>query len=101
MREWLHHREAGVRDIVERGMTELPPRWRDATNLQSASVHVTAEQLGELNEQIVALITEFAREHRGQRVVGSRPVQLQYFAFPVLDGHEITESDDTEEETAR
>jgi DNA-binding transcriptional ArsR family regulator len=93
MREWLHHRESGVRDIVERGMTELPPLWRDSTNLQSASVHVTAKQLGELNEQIVQLITEFAREHRGQRVAGSRPVQLQYFAFPVLDGHEITEEE--------
>ena len=54
---------------------------------------MTAEQLGELNERIVGLITEFAREHRGQRVVGSRPVQLQYFAFPVLDGHEITEEE--------
>jgi len=93
MREWLHHREAGVRDIVERGMTELDPQWRDATNLQSASVHVTAEQLSDLNEQIVGHITSFAREHRGQRVVGSRPVQLQYFAFPVLDGHEIREEE--------
>ena len=93
MREWLHHREVGVRDIVERGMTGLSPLWRDAVNLQSASVHVTAEQLSDLNEQIVTLITEFAREHRGQRVIGSRPVQLQYFAFPVLDGHEITEEE--------
>ncbi|MGY6498981.1 MAG: ArsR/SmtB family transcription factor [Microcella sp.] len=93
MREWLHHREAGVRDIVERGMTELTEPWQSATNLHSASVHVTAEQLSELNDQILDLITQFATQHRGQRVVGSRPVQIQYFAFPVLDGHEITEED--------
>ncbi|WP_096422395.1 ArsR/SmtB family transcription factor [Microcella alkaliphila] len=93
MREWLHHREAGVRDIVERGMTELAERWQHSTMLHSASVHVTAEQLHELNEQIFDLVSQFAAEHRGQRVVGSRPVQIQYFAFPVLDGHEITEED--------
>lgn len=93
MREWLHHREAGVRDIVERGMTELDERWVNSTILHSASVHVTAEQLDELNEKIFAIISEFAKQHRGQRVVGSRPAQIQYFAFPVLDGHEITEED--------
>lgn len=93
MREWLHHREAGVRDIVERGMTELTDTWQEATNLHSASVHVTAEQLSELNDQILELVTQFTTEYRGQRVVGSRPVQIQYFAFPVLDGHEITEED--------
>jgi DNA-binding transcriptional ArsR family regulator len=93
MREWLHHREAGVRDIVERGMTELDERWQHAIMLHSASVHVTAEQLDELNEQIFHLVSQFAATHRGQRVVRSRPVQIQYFAFPVLDGHEITEED--------
>lgn len=93
MREWLHHREAGVRDVIERGHDVLSPDWREALALQSASVHVTAEQLSELNRQIVHLILGFAEEHRGQRVVGSRPAQIQYFAFPVLDGHEITEED--------
>ena len=89
MREWLHHREAGVRDIIDRGHDVLSPEWRDATALQSTSVHVTAAQLSALNEQINDLLVAFAREHRGQRVPGSRPVQLQYFGFPVLDGIEI------------
>lgn len=89
MREWLHHRESGVRDIIERGHDVLAPEWREATALQSASVHVTAEQLEELNHRVSDLILDFAREHRGQRVPGSRPVHLQYFGFPVLDGVEI------------
>lgn len=93
MREWLHHREAGVRSIIEGGFDRLDKKWHEATVLNSASVHVTAAQLEEFNERMMTLITEFAREHRGQRVVGSRPVQIQYFAFPVLDGHEITEED--------
>lgn len=89
MREWLHHRESGVRDIIERGHDVLAPQWRDAIALQSASVHVTAEQLEQLNERVAEVILEFAREHRGQRIPGSRPVHLQYFGFPVLDGVEI------------
>lgn len=89
MREWLHHREAGLRDVIERGHEVLAPHWREALALQSASVHVTAEQLEKLNHDIVDLIMAFAREHRGQRVAGSRPVHLQYYAYPVLDGEEI------------
>jgi DNA-binding transcriptional ArsR family regulator len=89
MREWLHHREAGLRDVIERGHEVLAPHWREALALQSASVHVTAEQLEKLNHDIVDLIIAFAREHRGQRVAGSRPVHLQYYAYPVLDGEEI------------
>lgn len=90
MREWLHHREAGVRSIVEGGIDSLSPAWRDAVAMQSASVHVTAEQLTTLNEAINRLILDFAREHRGQRVAGSRPVHLQYYGYPVLDGTEIS-----------
>jgi hypothetical protein len=93
MREWLHHREAGVRSIVEGGLDSLSTEWREAVAIQSASVHVTAEQLAKLNEAINDLLTSFAREHRGQRVVGSRPVHLQYYAYPVLDGEEIADSD--------
>jgi DNA-binding transcriptional ArsR family regulator len=90
MREWLHHREAGVRDVLERGREVLSRRWLEATAMQSASVHVTADQLESLNEEILRLIVDFAEEHRGQRIPGSRPVSLQYFAFPVIDGVEIT-----------
>lgn len=89
MREWLHHREAGVRAIVEGGIDSLSPLWRDSVAMQSASVHVTAEQLEALNVAVTKLITDFAREHRGQRVPGSRPVHLQYYGYPVLDGEEI------------
>ncbi len=95
MREWLHHREAGVRAIVEGGIDGLSPTWREAVAMQSASVHVTAEQLEALNEAVTTLILDFAREHRGQRVAGSRPVHLQYYGYPVLDGVEIPTDDST------
>ena len=99
MREWLHHRESGVRDIIERGHEVLTPAWRDALALQSASVHVTAEQLEALNKAVTTLILDFAREHRGQRVPGSRPVHLQYYGYPVLDGDEIVDDPSASAET--
>lgn len=89
MREWLHHREAGVREIVDRGMEELALPWRESIALHSASLHITAEQLCELNEAVIEFITGFTEKYRGQRVPGSRPVQVQYYGFPVLDGIEI------------
>jgi len=89
MREWLHHREAAVRDVIDRGSDVLSEQWSHALALESASVHVTAEQLGEFTDQVSRLMTEFARIHRGQRTPGSRPVQLQFYGFPVLDGVEV------------
>lgn len=97
MREWLHHREAGVREIVERGFDELSPSWKEAIVLHSASVHITPQQLQHFNERVIEMLTEFAVQHRGQRVPGSRPVQLQYYGFPVLDGVEIPEATETQE----
>ncbi|WP_168916110.1 ArsR/SmtB family transcription factor [Microcella flavibacter] len=97
MREWLHHREAAVRDVIERGTDVLSAEWADALALESASVHVTAEQLSAFNESINRLITEFATAHRGQRIPGSRPVQLQYFGFPVLDGDEVPPADPSDQ----
>lgn len=90
MREWLHHRESAVRDVIDRGHDVLAPEWSAVIAMQSASVHVTAEQLDHVNQRVTALILEFAKEHRGQRTPGSRPVQLQYFGYPVLDGIEIS-----------
>lgn len=101
MREWLHHRESGVRDVIERGHDELATQWREAMALQSASVHVTAAQLKEFNERVTTMILDFAREHRGQRVAGSRPVHLQYFGFPVLDGIEIVVAAPTDQKDDR
>jgi len=98
MREWLHHREASVRDVIERGSDALSEQWADALTLESASVHVTVDQLSQLNDSGSRLISDFARPHRGQRIPGSRLVQLQYFGFPVLDGAEVpTDPDDQTE----
>ena len=91
MREWSSNRERTLGEFLERGFDELPKKWTEATMISLTNVVVTAEQLGEFTERYMAMATEFADEHRGRQDPGSRPVQLQFHAFPVLDGEEIPE----------
>jgi len=99
MREWMHHRETAVRDFMDRGQ-DLGEKWMHASAMQSASVHVTAEQLEAFNHEILDLIIAFSKRYRGQRVPGSRPVHLQFFGFPVVDGDEIPEPDEPQQREA-
>lgn len=89
MREFAHHREQYLRDFIERGMTELSEEWQHASSITMSNVHVTAEQLAQLHHDVGALVHEFVEKHRGQRVPGSRPALVQFYAFPVVDGVEI------------
>lgn len=89
MREFAHHREQSLRDFIDRGMTELSEQWQHAASLNMANVHVTAEQLEQLHHDVHEIIQSFVERHRGQRVPGSRPVLVQFYAFPVVDGEEI------------
>lgn len=94
MREWATARERTLGEFLERGFDELPTKWTEATMISLTNVLVTAEQLGDFTERYMAMVTEFADKYRGQKVPGSRPVQLQFHAFPVLDGEEIPEDAD-------
>jgi len=100
MREFAHHREQYLRDFIDRGMTELGEQWQHAASLNLANVHVTAEQLQQLHHDVHAIIQTFVEQHRGQRVPGSRPVLVQFYAFPVVDGEEIPTDGSTPGSTA-
>lgn len=101
MREFAHHREQYVRDFIEHGPTMLSDEWQNAAAFDMANVHVTAAQLAELRDEVAGIIHAFVEQHRGQRVPGSRPVLVQFFGFPVVDGVEIPreELDDTDGST--
>lgn len=88
MREFAHHREQYFRDFIEH-MAELSEEWQHASSINMANVHVTAEQLAQLHHDVGELVHEFVEKHRGQRVPGSRPALVQFYAFPVVDGQEI------------
>ena len=70
-------------------MDQLAPEWLDASTQSMANLHLTVEQLAQLSNDMEELVNRYAVAYRRQRIPGSRPVQVQYNTFPVLDGKEI------------
>ncbi len=99
MREWSSNRERTLAEFLDRGLDVLAKNWMEASVVSLTNVFVTAEELQEFTEKVMEMTTEFAEIHRDQRTSGSRPVQLQFHAFPVIDGDEIPEDDAPEGET--
>ena len=66
----------------------LSEPWQLASSLSTVNLRVTADQLKEISEAWMAFIEPYVLKYRGQNPPGSRPVQVQFNAFPVLDGEE-------------
>lgn len=92
MRQWERNRSGLLSDFQERGFDTLGAEWLEASEVSTVNLRLTAEQLLELTRQWEAFITPVVERYRGQNPAGSRPVQLHFNAFPVLDG-EPTPSD--------
>jgi DNA-binding transcriptional ArsR family regulator len=88
LREWSNSREQALRAFIDNA-DELPEQWTEASTVAILNVQPTAEQLAEFTKAYFELANEFARKYRHQTVAGSRPVQVQFNAFPVIDGNEI------------
>ncbi|MFB2596351.1 ArsR/SmtB family transcription factor [Herbiconiux sp. P17] len=89
--EWHRSREALLADFVRRGDQELSRAWTDASLMDTSNVRVTSEQLAELTSELLKVTDDFVTRYRAQArnpVAGSRPVQIQLSAFPVLDAEE-------------
>ncbi|PJJ71953.1 helix-turn-helix protein [Diaminobutyricimonas aerilata] len=96
MREWQRNRAELLDAFLLRGEDELPERWISATVSSTANLFLTDEQLRSLSAELLALVDGYVDRYRHQKhhpVPGSRPVQVQIDAFPVLDGVE-TPADD-------
>lgn len=93
MREWSSNRERALSEFLEKGLEQLPERWIEAAVISLSNVFVTSDELGEFSERYMKMVSEFADRHRNQRTPGSRPVQIQFHAFPVIDGEEIQNDD--------
>jgi DNA-binding transcriptional ArsR family regulator len=74
-------------DFVERGPDVLSKEWVDAASISTANSRLTVEQLVEFSSELSALVDKYLVPNKHQTVPGSRPVQVTFQAFPVLDGH--------------
>ena len=86
MSEWLSLRMQRIQAFMARA-DDLAPEWQQASSLLSASLNLTPQQAAELNERYMALVDEYAEKYgRHHTEPGGRPFQVQYYAFPVIDG---------------
>lgn len=89
--EWNRNRQTLLDDFVRRGDDELPAAWIDASAISTGNAQVTVEQLADLTSRLQKTIDDFIDDHRDQKerpIEGSRPVQIQLSAFPVMDADE-------------
>lgn len=93
LREWASNRERALQEFMDSGFDVLSQPWVDASVVSQTNVQVTAEQLSEFTQEFMATVRKFADKYRGQSVPGSRPVQIQFHAFPVLDGIEVPQKE--------
>jgi DNA-binding transcriptional ArsR family regulator len=86
--EWERSRSKLLADYIERSNDVLPDAWLQAAAISTVNLRLTTEQLKELNDGWMEFIEPFAAKYRGQNPPGSRPVQVHFNAFPVIDGEE-------------
>jgi hypothetical protein len=60
---------------------EVPAEWRDAAQFISGTVHVTLEELQDIEAQLHDLVQRYRRE-KDERPEGSRRVRVVFRAFP-------------------
>jgi len=88
-REWERNRQALLADFQDRGHELLTTEWISASNTSTANLRLTAAQLKEISDAWDAFIDDFIARFRGQgEIPGSRPTQIHFNAFPVIDGDE-------------
>jgi DNA-binding transcriptional ArsR family regulator len=96
--QFRRNQEKLLTDYVERGHDELSPEWAKNSVLSTVNTQLTPAQM----EELIAAWQKFSRKYlmrfKGQTTPGSRPVQVQFNAFPVLDGNVIPEDEAMEAE---
>ncbi|MBL7260914.1 ArsR/SmtB family transcription factor [Paractinoplanes lichenicola] len=60
-----------------------PEEWRETATISSHQVSLTADELRELNEKVLALVEPYrVRRRQEEPPAGARRVQINYMAFP-------------------
>jgi hypothetical protein len=104
LREWQRHRQGLLNDFLEHGDDRLPKQWLESTAVNTSNARLTAPQLKALVRDVNEVLDRHLAKHQGQKnhpVPGSRPVQIQLNAFPVLDADEtpgLSDDDTTNSE---
>lgn len=97
MRMWENNRAAQLADFIERGFEEFDTDLIECSNLATANIRATPEQLKALTHSWDAWATENLEPLRGRNDPGSRPVQVHFNAFPIVGGAVTPDAKETEQ----
>jgi DNA-binding transcriptional ArsR family regulator len=88
-RELGRSQEHELDEYLRRGEDELPAEWTRAASIGAAALRLTSAELAELTREIDAVVARYRDRGPAQRRPGTRPVQVAYRAFPLIDGIEL------------
>lgn len=66
----------------------LSAEWLEAADTTTINLRLTSAQLEQVSKRFHDVAQTFIDEFRGRNDPGSRPVQIQFNAFPLIDGEE-------------
>lgn len=88
IREWNRSSARALEDFVIGSTDEdrLSAEWLEAADNTTSYLHLTSDQLSEVAKRFHDTTQTLIDEFRGRNDPGSRPVQIQFNAFPLIDG---------------
>ena len=94
-REWQVMRDALLGDFIAHGSEQLERRWFEASTLNTVNLRLTSDQLHDLVAEIETITERYSALYKREGVPGTRPVQVQFNAFPVMDADEVPPAPDS------
>lgn len=84
--EWNRGREAVFTEFMREGEAVFDESWLDVAVADTINLRLTAEQLHQLVADIDVVLWKYIEAYKKTPTAGSRPVQLQLNAFPLVRG---------------
>ncbi|MDR6904399.1 DNA-binding transcriptional ArsR family regulator [Agromyces sp. 3263] len=84
--EWLRTRDQNFHEFVSEGDAVFGDEWLDIATSDTINLRLTPEQLSALVADIDAVLMRYIDAHKRTPTPGSRPVQIQINAFPLVRG---------------
>jgi DNA-binding transcriptional ArsR family regulator len=88
-RQMRVNQERLLSDFVERGHDELPEQWMENATISTFNTRLTPPQMKQFIAEFMKLADKYVVPNKNQMVPNSRPIMVNFHAFPVLDGDVI------------
>ena len=88
--EWFRSRDQNFREFVSEGDQVFGAEWLDIATSDTINLRLTPEQLTGLVADVDVVLMKYIDAYKRTPTPGSRPVQIQINAFPLVRG-EATE----------